>query len=168
MTICPARAPLAAVTWRGALGPALATLLVALALLGATSLPAAGAQAFAQGPTLAPVSDSTAVDADGDLVADDQEMALGLDPLDADTDHDGLDDGIEIWDSHGWDTDPLNPDTDRDSLGDGEEVFGRWWGYVTDPTRWDTDGDGFGDATEPRLFLSDPLDPNDHEPSGSW
>lgn len=41
-------------------------------------------------------------------------------------------------------TDPLNPDTDNDGLSDGEEVRI----YESDPLSGDTDGDGYGDGDE--------------------
>ena len=57
-----------------------------------------------------------------------------------DSDYDGLTDVEE----KEWGTDPLNPDTDRDGLKDGKEVYV----YLTNPLKWDTDGDGFGDGDE--------------------
>jgi hypothetical protein len=63
---------------------------------------------------------------DGDCLADDVEATLGTDPLDADTDDDGLDDCAEAQ-LHG--TDPLAADSDRDGLSDGAEVA-----CVSDPS----------------------------------
>ncbi|MFZ5475168.1 MAG: thrombospondin type 3 repeat-containing protein, partial [Myxococcota bacterium] len=59
------------------------------------------------------------VDTDSDGLTDEEEAALGTDPLDADTDDDGLDDGTEVDDT---DTDPLDADTDDDGLDDGTEI----------------------------------------------
>ncbi len=44
-------------------------------------------------------------DADGDSIADEQEYALGLDPFSADTDQDGVEDGVEVANA----TDPNKP-----------------------------------------------------------
>ncbi|MEM7384130.1 MAG: hypothetical protein AAF514_04225, partial [Verrucomicrobiota bacterium] len=57
-----------------------------------------------------------------------------------DSDQDGLTDNAET--AAG--TDPLNPDTDGDGLDDGEEIRT----HKTDPTLNDTDGDGVSDQTE--------------------
>ena len=60
-----------------------------------------------------------AVDSDNDGLTDEQEQALGTNPLSSDTDNDGLTDYEEINIYH---TNPLNPDTDGDGYLDGEEV----------------------------------------------
>jgi cysteine-rich repeat protein len=88
-------------------------------------------------------------DRDGDGISNDDEVTLGTDPDDADTDDDGINDGDEV-NVHG--TDPLNPDTDGDGLTDGVEIG------VTDP----------GPGTDPGVFIgdadptttTDPLDPD--------
>jgi hypothetical protein len=85
---------------------------------------------------------STAANPDGNI----------SDPLDADTDGDGLNDGAEAIAG----TDPNNPDTDGDGLTDGEEVTGvndpltpaNPGGMMTDPNNPDTDGDGVTDGDE--------------------
>jgi hypothetical protein len=79
-------------------------------------------------------------DADGDGLANEAEGQLGLDPLDADMDRDGLTDGTEV-DDYG--TSPRTADTDGDGVRDGEEVQ-----IGSDPTEVDTDGDGLTDDTE--------------------
>ena len=71
------------------------------------------------------------------------------DPLDDDTDGDGLTDGKEV---EMYDTDPLDDDTDDDELEDGEEVNL----HGTNPILKDTDGDGLGDGYEIRQG-TDPL-----------
>ncbi|MDD5223772.1 MAG: MopE-related protein [bacterium] len=48
---------------------------------------------------------------------------------------------------------PLNPDTDGDGLEDGEEVHT----YHTDPRSVDTDGDGLSDSDEVNISGTDPL-----------
>ena len=63
------------------------------------------------------VSDADA-DPDEDGLTNAQEIELGTDPQNDDTDGDGLKGGEEVNDYH---TDPLNPDTDRDGLPDGDE-----------------------------------------------
>ena len=65
-------------------------------------------------------------DLDCDGLTNDEEIALGTDPNNPDSDADGLLDGEEV-NTHG--TDPLNPDTDSDGVSDGDEVTNG-----TDPT----------------------------------
>jgi hypothetical protein len=79
-------------------------------------------------------------DADRDGLSDDDEIARGTDPNDADTDDDGVLDGDEV--ARG--ANPLLPDTDGDGLRDGEEIAT----FLTDPVLPDTDGDGFEDGAE--------------------
>jgi len=101
-------------------------------------------------------------DLDNDLMPDELEPDLGLDPTDPDTDGDGIIDGLEDSDLDGLinceevalGTDPGNPDTDGDLLEDGPELD-----LGTDPFDVDTDDDGFIDGEEVE-FASDPLDPD--------
>ncbi|MDD4017430.1 MAG: hypothetical protein PHV28_05745, partial [Kiritimatiellae bacterium] len=80
-------------------------------------------------------------------------FGTGTDPLDPDTDDDGLEDGEEI----GLGTDPFDDDTDGDGLSDGEEA-----GVGTDPLDPDTDNDGLDDDWESwNMPEFDPLDPSD-------
>ena len=99
-------------------------------------------------------------DPDGDGLTNLDEFENRTNPQNADTDGDGLADGVEngTGDYDGPEatgTDPLNPDTDGDTLLDGvenptlaydpnnpEEQPG------TDPNLSDTDGDGLGDGSE--------------------
>ncbi len=61
-------------------------------------------------------------DPDGDGLTNSQEAALGTDPNDADTDDDGIDDYQEtVAGADGFITDPLNPDSDADGIWDGIE-----------------------------------------------
>jgi MYXO-CTERM domain-containing protein len=115
-------------------------------------------------------------DPDGDGLGDDEEDLNGngvvdegeTDPNEADTDGDGLDDGLERRAERP--TDPTRADTDGDGLPDGIEdtnANGRTDEGETDPTLADTDGDrlvdgaedldadGIHDATE-----TDPLNPD--------
>jgi len=88
-------------------------------------------------------------DSDADGLTDDEERALGTNPFDPDTDHDGLTDYEEVRIYH---TDPLNPDSDFDGLKDGAEVHN----YHTDPLNPDTDGGGVSDGHE---VIEDGTDP---------
>ena len=71
-------------------------------------------------------------------LTDDIETTLGTDPLDSDTDADGLSDGNEDSNANGTvdasETNPLDPDTDNDGLNDASEVQS----YQTNPLLIDT------------------------------
>jgi len=83
----------------------------------------------------------------------------GTDPKSADTDGDGLDDGIELnfW-ADDWNLDPdgdghlnlVDADADNDNLLDGEEINI----HGTDPALADTDSDGVTDDVEVKLGYS--------------
>jgi hypothetical protein len=88
-------------------------------------------------------------DVDGDGLREAEERAWGSDPMDRDTDGDGLGDFIEVRRVH---TDPRRPDTDRDGLGDADEVRVRGTG----PLASDTDGDGMLDGQEVERVGTDP------------
>jgi len=109
-------------------------------------------------------------DTDGDFLADGEEIAsrtlrfvvdgaaydriIRTDPLDFDTDDDGLMDGFELLPGEGMrPTDPIDPDTDVDGLLDGPERLT----YGTDPTLSDTDVDTLTDYQEvtPRPFRTE-------------
>lgn len=112
-------------------------------------------------------------DGDDDGIRDWQEFQIGTDPIDPDTDGDGVTDGVEVFgefptdptasDSDGdglldgdedvngngvvdaGETDPNNPDTDGDDISDGVEVTGV---NATSPVSSDSDGDGLSDSEE--------------------
>jgi len=67
-------------------------------------------------------------DEDSDGLTNGQEKEIGTNPLDPDTDEDGLDDGLEYKIIH---TDPKKSDTDEDGVTDGIEVVGTWEGQET-------------------------------------
>jgi hypothetical protein len=93
------------------------------------------------------------IDSDNDGLLDANESDIGTDPNNADTDSDGVTDGVEVNDLG---SDPLDSDTDDDTLSDGEEVE-----LGTSPIDADTDGDSFDDALEVNVFSSDPTDATD-------
>ncbi len=93
---------------------------------------------------------SCSKDSDGDGITDCDEEMLGLNPLDKDTDKDGLEDGSEM---NKYNTDPKKADSDGDKLKDGEEVIT----YATNPLLEDTDSDGLNDFDEVITFKTDPL-----------
>jgi hypothetical protein len=63
--------------------------------------------------------DKKILDSDADGLSDEEEKALGTNPYDQDTDHDGLGDYQEV---NVYKTNPLNQDTDCDGISDGAEV----------------------------------------------
>jgi uncharacterized repeat protein (TIGR02543 family) len=74
---------------------------------------------------------------------------IGLDPLDPDTDGDGLNDGPE---QNTHQTDPFDDDTDGDGLLDGAELNT----HGSNPKLADTDGDGLGDREEVAVYGTNP------------
>ncbi len=93
---------------------------------------------------------TTTSDPDGDGLTTAREWELGTDPFDADTNDDGIPDGMSV----AMGLSPTNPDQDADGAWNGiERARG------TDPFVWDTDGDGHGDGAD-----AFPLDPTRWEP----
>jgi len=91
-------------------------------------------------------------DQDGDHLKDGLEEHLGTDPRLADSDVDGISDFREIFETH---TNPIDHDTDDDGLLDGAELTGP---RVTNPLDPDTDDDGYLDGAEVQSG-SDPTNP---------
>ena len=99
-------------------------------------------------------------DLDGDGLSNECEDSVdGLDPVDADSDGDGLNDGEEdanrncVVDDD--ETDPTLADSDGDGITDaGEADFG------TDPRNPDSDSDGLSDGAEVGRTETDPNDPD--------
>jgi outer membrane protein OmpA-like peptidoglycan-associated protein len=96
-------------------------------------------------------TDPLNADTDGDGLNDGEEyLTFKTDPLKVDTDSDGLNDFEEV---KSYKTNPLVVDTDGDGLSDGDEVMK----YKTDPLKVDTDGDGLSDYDEVMKYKTDPL-----------
>lgn len=100
--------------------------------------------------TIAPTSPSrpaSSIDTDGDGLSDEQERALGTDPLFADTDSDGLIDSDEVNIFH---TNPNSIDTDGDGLTDTEEIAVGTNPVVSDPTSGTAGGGTSGSTVSDR------------------
>jgi len=98
-------------------------------------------------------ADCTDRDDDEDGLPDANEVVIGSDPKNPDTDGDGLLDGEEV---NNYGTNPRNPDTDADGLSDGAEVKN----HGTNPTNPDTDGEGLKDGEEVNTTRTDPKNPD--------
>jgi len=96
------------------------------------------------------VAGSSESDADNDALLKKEEVAIGTDPDNADSDWDGLNDGEEFIT---YNTDPLSKDSDRDGLSDHDEVKI----YSTNPNKTDTDDDSINDFDEVSKYKTDPL-----------
>jgi hypothetical protein len=99
-----------------------------------------------------------AEDADSDGLSNAKEQDLGTDPTRADTDADGLNDGVEtmtgvVLGPSDTGSNPRRADSDEDGLSDRAEALGPQ--FFTSPMLADTDGDIFNDRTE----LTAPSDP---------
>lgn len=112
----------------------------------------------------------TTTDFDQDGLSDADEFTAMTDPLDFDTDFDGLDDGPEVagTDNNGNDfgfgpTNPLVADSDGDTIDDGLEMDGQDSDFVshgfgpTNPNSADGDSDGLPDLWE----IDNGINPND-------
>jgi hypothetical protein len=104
------------------------------------------------------------LDSDHDGLLDTQEVMLGTDPSDPDSDDDLILDGIEV---NVTKTVATDADTDDDGLLDSSEDAdqnGMVAGSETDARKADTDGDGIQDGTEEGL---DAPEPTANDPDGS-
>ena len=88
-------------------------------------------------------------DSDGDSLLDDEEVQIGTDPLNSDTDSDGLSDADEV---NTYSTDPLDIDTDSDNFNDGIEIA-----FGSDPLDPDSDDDGITDGDEINIYATSPM-----------
>jgi hypothetical protein len=96
-------------------------------------------------------SDPLDTDSDDDGLLDGAEVSTHLtDPIDADSDDDGLSDSAEI-NTHL--TNPNSSDSDSDQLSDLAEIST----HLTDPTDADSDDDGLIDGIEINTYSSNPL-----------
>jgi hypothetical protein len=118
------------------LPPVLVFLFLLLIVVGWASFDALRKQAGSATQTALAISDD-----DGDNLTYDQEVSLGTDPFNPDTDNDGLYDGLEV---NQYGTNPKRTDTDSDTLPDGMEIE-----KGTSPLNSDTDGDGLLDNIDP-------------------
>jgi hypothetical protein len=127
-----------------------------------------------QGLTLA-ANDGLLADDDGDGLAGWREIALGTDPLNPDSNWNGLSDGDEAWraspthpdpDGDGapsllealWGTDPFIADSDGDSYADGVDAF------PLDASRHLSPVPVPGDVTPPVITLTEPTSARPHPP----
>ncbi len=124
--------------------------------------------------------DDSAEDPDGDGLTNLEEHEIRTNPTSADTDSDGLEDGVEtatgIWNGvNDTGTNPSRPDTDGDGLLDGIEnpdlPYTGAGQPGTSPLNADTDGDGASDGVE-IAGGTDPTDPLSvatlHFGGGQW
>ncbi len=93
---------------------------------------------------------SSASDSDNDALLKKEEVEIGTDPENSDSDWDGLNDGEEFIT---YNTDPLIKDSDRDGLSDHDEIKI----YTTNPNNIDTDDDLINDFDEVSKHRTDPL-----------
>ena len=124
------------------------------------------------------------IDSDGDGLTDEIEEMADTDPFDADTDDDGILDGVEDKNHNGvvntGESDPRKIDTDNDGIQDGTEL-GYTLGDIgpdtdtskfepdldptttTNPLKSDTDGDGWDDGEED-INHNGQVDPGETDP----
>lgn len=141
-------------------------------LLGA-GLSTTPASAAAPGPNWQPAQKSfllaSGIDSDHDGLTDAQERLCGTNPKLADSNHNGLPDGLEDTDHDGLSnsreaslgTGCKTKDTDHDGLSDGAEIS-----RGINPLNKDSDGDGRSDGDEINKYHSNPSSP-DSSSSGS-
>src|SRR3989339_170841 len=108
---------------------------------------------FSIGLGLTFTGESMDSDNDMDGLTKREEIKIGTDPNNPDSDGDGLKDGEEV---KKYKTNPLDVDSDNDGLNDGDEVYK----YKTDPLKADTDGGTVYDGVEVNRGTN-PLDASD-------
>jgi hypothetical protein len=96
-----------------------------------------------------PLAQAANPDSDGDGLTASEEKALKTNPKKADSDKDGLSDGVEV---HLSGSSPRDKDSDNDTLSDNREVT-----LGTNPSDRDSDDDGLRDGQE----IKKGTDPND-------
>lgn len=103
-----------------------------------------------------PQTDPLNSDTDGDGLPDGWEVANGLNPSDGSNEHgangDPDNDGLVNLLEHQFGTDPNDPDSDTDGLSDGDEVDL----HFTSPVLMDTDSDDLTDFDEVFIYFTDP------------
>jgi hypothetical protein len=95
-----------------------------------------------------PTANPELADFDNDGLGNLAEVNIHIDPLEADSDRDGINDGVEVANNGNplsdTDGDSLrSTDSDGDGLNDAAELA-----RGSSPTLWDSDGDGVGDAKD--------------------
>ena len=90
------------------------------------------------------IQPSANADLDNDGLPDAWEREFFGQPSDCIPGVDSDGDGLSNREEYLYGTNPVIADTDHDGIGDGNELFY----YFTDPLAWDTDGDGFSDGEE--------------------
>lgn len=105
---------------------------------------------FDAGVGITIVAGSSVSDADNDALLKKDEVLIGTDPDNSDSDWDGLNDGEEVIK---YNTDPLNKDSDNDGLSDHDEIKI----YASNPNNVDTDDDAINDFDEVSKYRTDPL-----------
>ncbi len=104
------------------------------------------------------------LDLDEDGLNNFDENLAGTDPRIADTDNDGLSDGLEV---HTHLTEPLNRDSDNDKMSDGWEVTYEFDPLDNSDQNTDFDEDGYSNQYE--FFLnSDPTDATSMPEAAAW
>ncbi|NJK80869.1 MAG: hypothetical protein HC914_13610 [Chloroflexaceae bacterium] len=94
------------------------------------------------------ITDPNDIDTDNDTLSDYIEVRIGTNPLVADTDGDTLSDAVEVagftYNNQTWYLDPLEIDSNNDGLGDGQEWFQT--NALLNERSIDSDGNGIPDA----------------------
>ena len=138
-----------------------------------TSMAEGGVAEAQTSSVLPPPPPLPVIDSDNDGLPDDIENNSCTDPFNADSDYDGIRDGVEDANHNGTldsgETNPCNRDTDGDGLNDGVEDANRN-GIVdsgeTNPRNRDTDSDGMQDGWEVQYSLNPLVDDSSEDADG--